>query len=167
MKLAPAPNLRKANAVGKYCSILQSANDSWSNAESSYAGSTSYVDSSQEECLKVADKHHRNKKRSSKSSKKSIDLSISDSSSKEKRKPKKKAEEAVVTCKYCKKYERKTNHPSRIADDKCMWNKKVVCFQYASVCRKMGLEYVKKENFEKGKEHKWPKKKAAKDKNDD
>ena len=61
-------------------------------------------DSSQEECLRVAGKHNCNKKRSSKSSKKSIDLSISDSSSKEERKPKKKAEEAVVTCKYCKKY---------------------------------------------------------------
>ena len=48
MKLAPAPNLNKANVVGKYRSILQSANNSCSNAESSYADSTSYDDSSQE-----------------------------------------------------------------------------------------------------------------------
>ena len=110
----------------------------------------------------MADKHNRNKKRSSKSSKKSIDLSISDSSSKEERKPKKKAEEAVMICKYCRKYERKTNHPSRIADNKCRWNKKVVCFQYVSVCRQMGLEYVKGVKFEKGNEEKWPKHKAVK-----
>ena len=87
LKLVQAPNLNKANAVGKYCSILRSANNSWSDAESSYADSTSYVDSYQEECLKVTNKHHRNKKQSSKSSKKSIDLSISDSLSKEERKP--------------------------------------------------------------------------------
>ncbi len=41
MKLAPAPNINKANAVGKYRSILQNANDSW-DRESSYADSTSY-----------------------------------------------------------------------------------------------------------------------------
>jgi hypothetical protein len=42
MKLAPAPNLNKANAVGKYRSILRSANNSWSKAESSYADLSSY-----------------------------------------------------------------------------------------------------------------------------
>ena len=168
MKLAPEPNSGKANTVGNYRSILQSTNNSWIKAESSYADSTSYNNSSQEECLRVANKHHRNKKRSSKSSKKSIDLSISDSSSEEEHKPKKKhAVEMVVTCKYCKKYERKTNHPSRIVGDKCMWNKKVACLRYERVCRKMGLEYVKKDKFEKGKEDKWPKHKAAKDENDD
>ena len=35
MKLAPAPNSNKANAVSKYRSILQGANDSW-DGESSY-----------------------------------------------------------------------------------------------------------------------------------
>ena len=97
--------------------------------------------------MKVANNHHRDKKQSSKSSKKSTNLSISDPSSKEKCKPKKKAEEAVVMCKYCKKYERKTNHPLRITDNKCMWNKKVMCFRYASMCRTMGLKYVKGDKF--------------------
>ena len=48
MKLAPAPNINKANAVGKYRSILQNANDSW-DRESSYADLSSYdgSDSSQ------------------------------------------------------------------------------------------------------------------------
>ena len=118
--------------------------------------------------MNVTVKHHRGKKRSSKSSRssrKSSDLSISDSLSEEERKPKKKAAEVVVTCKYCKKYERKTNHPAGIVDNKCMRNKKVACFQYASVCRKMGLKYVKGEKFEKGNEDKWPKHKAAKDNN--
>ncbi len=41
MKLAPAPDNNKANAVSKYRSILQGANDSW-DGESSYADSTSY-----------------------------------------------------------------------------------------------------------------------------
>jgi hypothetical protein len=36
MKLAPAPNSNKANAVSKYRSILQGANDSW-DRESRYA----------------------------------------------------------------------------------------------------------------------------------
>ena len=88
MKLSPAPHSSKANAVGKYRSILQSANDSWSEAESSYTDLSSYdyrkyrFDSSQEECLRAADKHHCDKKRSTKSSrssKKSSNLSISDS----------------------------------------------------------------------------------------
>ena len=45
--------------------------------------------------------------------------------------------------------------------------KKVVCFQYASVCRQMGLEYVKGDKFEKGNKDKWPKHKAVKDNKDD
>jgi hypothetical protein len=40
MKLAPAPNTSKENAVGKYRSILQNANDSY-NGASSYADSSS------------------------------------------------------------------------------------------------------------------------------
>ena len=157
MKLAPAPNPSKANAVGKDRSILRSANDSWSKAESSYADSSSYdykkdgFDSSQEECLRVANRHHRDKTRSgksSRSSKKSSNLSSSDSFSKEECKPKMKAVEVLVTCKHCKKY-RKTQHPARFLVDHCMWNKKAMCFQYASVCRKMGLEYEKGDKFEK------------------
>ena len=85
MKLVPAPNLNKANVVGKYRFILQSVN-SWSTVASSYADSTSCNNSSQEECLKVAKKQHWNKKQSSKSSKKSIGLSISDFLNKEERK---------------------------------------------------------------------------------
>ena len=59
-KLAPAPSINKANAVGKYRSILRSAHNSWSNAESSYADSTCEDESSQEECLKLANRHHCN-----------------------------------------------------------------------------------------------------------
>ena len=46
-----------------------------------------------------------------------------------------------------------------------MWNKKAVCFQYVSVCKQMRLKYVKADEFEKGKEDKWPKHKdkAVKD----
>ena len=64
MKLAPAPNINKANAVGKYRSILQNANDSWDKAQASGAelSSCDGLDSSQEECLRVSDKHHRDKK---------------------------------------------------------------------------------------------------------
>ena len=62
MKLAPAPNSSKANAVGNYRSILRNTNDNW-DGESSYADLSSYdgSDSSQEECLRVADSHHRDK----------------------------------------------------------------------------------------------------------
>jgi hypothetical protein len=122
MKLAPAPNTSKVNAVAKYRSILQNANDSWDGA-SSYAGSSSYTDSSsynykkdgfdssQDKCLRAANRHHRDKKRSgksSKSSRRSSNLSSSDSSSEEERKPKKKAV-AIATCKHCRQY-RKAQH---------------------------------------------------------
>jgi hypothetical protein len=174
MKLAPAPNTSKANAVGKYRSILQGANDSWSEAESSYADSSSYdykrdgFDSSQEECLRVAHRHHRDKKqsgKSSKSSKKSSELSSSDSSSEEERKPKKKVVTVVATCKHCKKYG-KAQHPERFSADQCMWNKKAVCFRYNAVCKQMGLKYMNASEFEKGKEDKWPKHKAKAAKED-
>jgi hypothetical protein len=174
MKLAPAPNTSKANAVSKYRSILRGASDSWSEAESSYADSSSYdykkdgFDSSQEECLRVADRHHRDKKRSGKSSKgskRSSDLSSSDSSSEEERKPKKKVATVVATCKHCKKHG-KAQHPERFSADKCMWNKKAICFRYAAVCKQMGLKYIKGNEFEKGKEDKWPKHKAKAAKED-
>ena len=38
---------------------------------------------------------------------------------------------------------------------------------YKSVCKKMEFEYVKKEKFKKGKDKKWPKYKAAKNKDND
>ena len=62
MKLAPAPNSSKANAVGKYRSILCNANDSC-DGESSYADPSSCdgLDSSQEKSLRVVEKHHRDK----------------------------------------------------------------------------------------------------------
>ena len=106
-KLAPAPNISKANAVGKYCSILRNANDRW-DGESSYADSSSKdgSDSSQEKSLRVVEKHHRDKKlsgKSSRSSKRSSDLSSSNSSSEEESRLKKKAVEVVATCKYCTK----------------------------------------------------------------
>ena len=166
MKLAPAPNTSKANAVNKYRSILRGTNDSWdgasSYADSSYDGS----ESSQEKSLSV--KHHRDKKRSgksSKSSKRSSDLSSSDSSSEEEHKLKKKAAAAVATCKHCKKYG-KEQHPERFSADQCMWNKKAVCFRYNAVCKQMGLKYMHASEFEKGKEEKWPKHKAKAAKED-
>ena len=45
--------------------------------------------------------------------------------------------------------------------------KKVVCFRYTSVCRQMGLEYVKRDKFKKGNKDKWTKHKAVKDNKDD
>ncbi len=147
MKLAPAPNTSKANAVAKYKSILQNASDSWDGA-SSYTDSTSYdgSDSSQEKSLSV--KPHRDKNRSgksSKSSKQSSNLSSSDSSSKEERKPKKKAV-AVATCKHCKQYG-KSQHLERFSTKGCMWNKKAICFRYNAVCKQMGLKFVKASEF--------------------
>jgi hypothetical protein len=140
MKLAPAPNTNKANAVGKYRFIPQNAKDSW-DRELSYADSSSYadlssydykkdgLDRSQEECLRAANRHHRDKKRSGKTSKsirRSSDLSSSDSLSKEERKPKKKAV-AVATCKHCKQY-RKEQHLEQFLTKECMWNKKAICY---------------------------------------
>jgi len=140
IKLAPAPNSNKANAVGKYRFILQHPNDSW-DGESSYANLSSYngSDSSEEKSLSV--KNHRNKKRSGKSSRSSkrSNLRSSNSSSKEELKPKKKAAEVVTTCKYCKKYG-KSQHPKRFSINQCTWNKKAVCFRYAIVCKQMGLK---------------------------
>ena len=52
-------------------------------------------------------------------------------------------------------------HREQFLTDQCMWNKKAVCFQYAIVCKQMGLKYVKSNEFEKGKEDKWPKHKAT------
>ena len=118
--------------------------------------------------MRVVEKHHRDKKRSGKSSrsrKRSSDLSSSDSSSKEERKPKKKAAAVVATCKHCKKYG-KAQHPERFLMDQCMWNKKATCFQYAAVCKQIGLKYVNANEFEKGKEEKWQKHKAKAAKED-
>ena len=41
-----------------------------------------------------------------------------------------------------------------------MCNKKAVCFRYVSVGKQMKLKYVKENEFERGKEDKWPKHKA-------
>ena len=48
-----------------------------------------------------------------------------------------------------------------------MWNKKAVCFRCGSVCKNMGLEYVKGDKFKKGCEDKWPNHKAVKDEKKD
>ena len=85
--------------------------------------------------------------------------------SKEERKPKNKTGEVVATCKCCKKYG-KTQHPEQFSTEQCMWNKKAVCLQYVRVCKQMGLKYVKANEFEKGKEEKWPKHKAKAAKED-
>ena len=54
----------------------------------------------------------------------------------------------------------KKQHPTHFSTDQCIWNKKAVYFRYASMCKQMGLEYVKWDKFEKGNEDKWPKNKA-------
>ena len=51
--------------------------------------------------------------------------------------------------------------------NQCMWNKKAVCFRYVSMCKQMGLKYVKANEFEKGKEDKWPKHKIKASKEDE
>ena len=58
-------------------------------------------------------------------------------------------------------------HSLQLLVDQCMWNKKEVCFQYASVCKNMGFEYVIGDKSEKENNEKWPKNKAAKDNNND
>ena len=78
MKLAPAPNNNKENAVSKYWSILQNANDSWDGKSSCPDLASEWSDSSQEKSLSV--KHHRDKKRSGKSSRSSKQSSILSSS---------------------------------------------------------------------------------------
>ena len=172
MKLAPAPNCSKANAVSKYKATLRGVQKSWSDAESSYADSTSYdyaqdgFDSSQEDCMRVVDRIHRDNKRSIKTTRSIAtrsEASSSDTSSDDERKSKKKPAEVPVTCKYCKKYG-KPQHPDRFTKEQCMWNKKAVCFRYASVCKQMGLIYLKGHEFEKGNEDKWPKHKPKEDK---
>ena len=50
--------------------------------------------------------------------------------------------------------------------DQCMWNKKALCFRYVSMCKQMKPKYVKANEFEKGKEDKWPKHKAKAAKED-
>ena len=44
--------------------------------------------------------------------------------------------------------------------------KKATCFQYAAVCKQMGLKYVNANEFEKGKEDTWPKHKVKAAKED-
>jgi hypothetical protein len=56
-----------------------------------------------------------------------------------------------LTCKYCIKYS-KTQHPTRITPDNCMWNKKVRKFRFNSVCRKMNLKFIEGSKFKTGKE---------------
>ena len=60
MKLAPAPNNNKANAVINYRSILQNANGRWDGKSSCPDSASEWSDSSQEKSLSV--KHHRDKK---------------------------------------------------------------------------------------------------------
>ena len=146
MKLAPAPNVNKANAVQKkYKSTLEDI--SWSNSNSSFADSSSSschysnFDSSQEECMRVADQQERRDKREKKdkkekkrtSSKKSTAANDGDTSSNDNVLP--------MTCKFCIKYS-KIQHPTRITPDTCMWNKKVRKFRFNSVCRKMNLKFI-------------------------
>ena len=61
MKLAPAPNTSKANAVGKYKSIIQNATDSWDGNSSCPDSASDWSDSSQEKILRVVDKHQWDK----------------------------------------------------------------------------------------------------------
>ena len=172
MKLAPAPNSNKANAVRKYKATLEGVRDNWSESSLADSSMTSYAygndgfDSSQEECMRVVERQHRkdkaNKKHyssNSKSSAKSSEASSSDTSSDEKT-------AIPVTCKYCKKYERK-QHPKNITPETCMWNEKVKLYRFNSVCKKMNLKFINRSEFETGKEEQWPKHKQKEDKKDE
>jgi len=166
MKLAPAPNVNKANAVQKYKSTLEDI--SWSNSNSSFADSSSSscnysnFDSSQEECMRVVDQQARRDKKEMKdkkekkhtSSKKAND---GDTSSDDDVLP--------LTCKYCIRYS-KSQHPTRITPDTCMWNKKVRKFRFNSVCRKMNLKFIEGSEFKMGEEDTWPKHKKKEGKKD-
>ena len=167
MKLAPAPTVNKANAVSKHRATLEGALSNWSTSSfadsstSSFGYGSDVSDSTQEECLRVAERHqykkekkekdkkHYKSRSSTKSSEASSDIDTSSD------------DETVVpaTCKYCKHY-KKSQHPSHITPDTCMWNKKVKKFRYNSVCRKMRLKYISSSEFEKDKEAEWPKHKA-------
>jgi hypothetical protein len=64
MKLAPAPNVNKANAVNKYKSAL----DEWSNSSLAESSMDSYhyesdFDSSQEACMRVVEQQERRDKK--------------------------------------------------------------------------------------------------------
>ena len=168
MKLAPAPNVNKANAVQKYKSTLEDA--SWSNSSFAESSTSSYqygsdFDSSQEECMRVVeqqerrDKKHKKDKKEKKrnSSGTSSSVASSDTSSDD--------EVLPMTCKYCIKYA-KTQHPTRITPDTCMWNKKVRKFRFNSVCKKMSLKYIEGSEFKTGEEDTWPKHKKKEGKKD-
>jgi hypothetical protein len=168
MKLAPAPNVNRANAVQKYKSTLEDA--SWSNSSFADSSTSSYqygsdFDSSQEECMRVVEQQERRDKKERKdkkekkrtSSKKSSAVAESETSSDDE------DEVLPMTCKYCIKYS-KTQHPTRITPDTCMWNKKVRKFRFNSVCRKMNLKFIKGSEFKTGEEDTWPKHHKKKDK---
>ena len=162
MKLAPAPNVNKANAVQKYKSTLEEASH-WSNSSLADSSMSSYpyghegFDSSEEECMRVVDqqerrdkKNKKNKKERKSTSSRKSKTADSDTSSSD--------EEVVLplTCKYCIKYSKK-QHPTRITPDTCMWNKKVKKFRFNSVCKKMNLKFIEGSEFKTGEEDTWPK----------
>ena len=166
MKLAPAPNVNKANAVQKYKSAL----DDWSNSSLAESSMESYqyesdFDSSQEACMKVVeqqerlDKKERKKLRETKQYKSKRSAKSSDTSSDDE-------SEEPITCKYCIKYSNK-QHPKHVTPDTCMYNKKVRKFRYNSVCKKMKLKYIAGSEFKTGEEDQWPKHKKYEGKKED
>jgi esterase/lipase len=170
MKLAPAPNVNKANAVQKYKSILEDAsscgNSSLADSSMSSYAYGSEFDSSQEECMRVVEQQERRDRKERKekkekkrtSSKKSSAAASSDTSSDD--------EVLPLTCKYCIKFS-KSQHPPHITPETCMWNKKVRKFRYNSVCRKMKLKFIEGGKFTTGEEDTWPKHKKLEGKKDD
>jgi cytochrome c5 len=70
-----------------------------------------------------------------------------------------------ITCKYCLKFS-KSQHPTHITPDTCMWNKKVRKFRFNSVCRKMKLKFIEGGRFKTGEEDTWPKHKKMEKKED-
>ena len=171
MKLAPAPNVNQANAVQRYKSILEDAS-SCSNASLADSSMSSYpygsdFDSSQDECMRVVEQQERRDRKERKekkekkrtSSRKSSAVAGNETSSDDD------DEVLPMTCKYCIKYS-KTQHPTRITPDTCMWNKKVRKFRFNSVCRKMNLKYIEGSEFKTGEEDTWPKHKKKEGKKD-
>jgi cytochrome c5 len=84
-------------------------------------------DSSQEECMRVVEqqerrdrKERKEKKEKKRTSSKRSAAASSDTSSDDK--------VLKITCKYCTKFS-KSQHPTHITPDTCMWNKKVRKFR--------------------------------------
>ena len=146
LKDAPAPNDlggSTANSVAaesaSYLEQLIHGPDTESEYESAYAA-TSDSDSSRETHddrrrarKKAKEKKEKEKRRSRKSSNRGRSSSRGHG-------------DEEVTCRHCKKYERRTPHPNT-PEDKCFWNKKYKGFRYSNVCDELGIDFKPRSKF--------------------